>query len=46
MTDTDAAFGTLAPHQPRPARDADYALERGSVAARSRRVQEGARAQE
>ncbi len=36
----------LDPHQPRPARDAAHALERGGVGSGPRRVQEGARAQE
>jgi hypothetical protein len=36
----------LPPHQPRPARDAADALERGGVARRPCRVQVGARAAE
>src|SRR5712691_7534186 len=39
-------LASLAPNQPRPARDAARALERGGVAAGQGRVQEGARAQE
>src|SRR5229473_849016 len=35
-------LASLAPHQPRPARDAARALERGGVAAGQGRVQEGA----
>src|SRR5205807_3694257 len=40
----DATPATLAPHQPRPACDAAYPLERGSVVADPGRVQKGARA--
>src|SRR5713101_5423141 len=39
-------LASLAPNQPRPARDAARALERGGLAAGQGRVQEGARAQE
>src|SRR5713101_7458729 len=39
-------LASLAPHQPRPARDATRALERGGVAAGQGRVQESARAEE
>ena len=39
-------LASLAPHQPRPVRDAAYALERGGVARRPRRVQAGARGAE
>jgi hypothetical protein len=37
-----SASGTLAPHQPRPARDAAHALERGGVATGEGRVHERA----
>src|SRR5712691_1393903 len=39
-------LASLAPHQPRPARDAARALERGGVAAGQGRVSEGPRAEE
>src|SRR5437870_1178019 len=39
-------LASLAPHQPRPARDAAHALERRGVAASQGRVQEGSRAEE
>jgi len=40
------ASGTLAPHQPSPARDFAHALERGGVVSGQGRVQEGARVAE
>src|SRR5713226_9224134 len=39
-------LASLAPHQPRPARDAARAMERGGVAAGQGRAHEGARAEE
>jgi len=44
--DRRTSAGTLASHQPRPARDAADAMERGGVARRACRVQAGARAAE
>jgi hypothetical protein len=45
MNNTDCPpLAPLAPHQPRPARDAAYALERGAMVAGQDRVPEGARA--
>jgi hypothetical protein len=45
--DADARlWASLAPHQPRPARDAAHAMERGGVVAGPRRVRASARAAE
>ena len=47
MNDTDARlWHPLAPHQPRPPRDAARALERGGVVAGEGGVHQGARAPE
>ena len=43
VNDTNARLASLAPHQPRPARDAAHALERGGVGSGQARIQEGAR---